>query len=248
MIKAIVIDDEPMARDTIEIFTSKFAPEINLVGKADSVQSGLELIRKLEPQIVFLDINMPEQNGFALFDNLSDIDVKIIFTTAYSEYAIKALNLSASYYLLKPISPQDFKEAVEKTIQKISIKQTDFVALNHLKTALLHRTEYQSKLLINTKNGYEILDTANIMYFEGDKNYTWIIHENNKTLVPKTLKEFEEILDPTKFFRTHQSHLVNRNFVKKVLNTKPDQLELSNGHLLNLSRDKKKQFLEWLVS
>lgn len=248
MIKALIIDDEQMARDTIELLAEKYCTNITIIGKANSVDEAVILIKKYEPQILFLDINMPGKNGFTLFDEVDLSNIKVIFTTAYSEYAIKAINLSASYYLLKPISATDFKIAVEKSVEKIEKQVSDKVNLQLIKDLLNKREDYSKKIIINTKNGYEILEVETILYLEGDKNYTWIFTETQKHIVAKTLKDHEEILDPKIFFRSHQSHLVNKSYVKKVLNNKPDQIELKNGTLLNLSREKKKQFLEWLAT
>lgn len=246
MIPAIIIDDEEHARETIDLLTEKYCPELKIAGKANSVDEGVKLIKKHNPQIIFLDINMPGKNGFELFNEVNLDDIKIIFTTAYSEFAIKAINLSASYYLLKPISPVDFKTAVETTIKKITTQTSDKVNLLLIKELFQKQDDYPKKLIVNSKNGYEIVEIETIIYFEGDKNYTWINTENNRYLVAKTLKEYENLLNPVHFFRTHQSHLVNKAFIKKVINNRPDQIELTNGLQLNLSRDKKKEFLEWL--
>jgi two-component system LytT family response regulator len=247
MITAIVVDDEKMARDTIDLFVQKYFPEIKLIGKAKSVDDASKLIKTRTPDIVFLDINIPEKNGFVLFDEVDLGNIKVIFTTAYSEFAIRAINLSASYYLLKPISPIEFKLAVTKTIEKIKNQTSDRANVDFLRDVLTKQDAHSKKIIITTKNGYQLIETENILYLEGDKNYTWIYESENNHLVAKTLKEYEDILNPKIFFRSHQSHLVNKLFVKKVLNNKPDQIELKNGTLLNLSRDKKKLFLEWLA-
>lgn len=245
--KAVVIDDEKMARDAIELLIEKNANDIELVGKASSVDEGIKLIAEKNPDIVFLDIHMPEKNGFALFDEIDSSKFKVIFTTAHSEYAIKAINLSASYYLLKPISPTDFQNAIAKIKSEVMSQIPDHVNLEFLRELLSGKSKYSSTILVNTKAGYERVEVSNIRYFEGDKNYTRIFTANDKFIVPRTLKEFEEILQPDLFFRSHQSHLVNKLFVKRVLNTKPDQIELYDGTIINLSRDKKKYFLDWLA-
>lgn len=247
MTKALVIDDEQMARDTVELFIQKHTPELELIGKAGSIDQGVQLIKLHRPEIIFLDINMPEKNGFALFDEIDLSSIKIIFTTAYSEYAIKAINLSASYYLLKPISPIEFKKAVSQTIAKIEQHISDSANIKLLRDFISNATVFPKKIIINAKNGYELIETNQIQFLEGDKNYTWIKTPDAKHLVAKTLKEYEDILDPSLFFRCHQSHIINRLFVKKILNSKPDQIELTNGQLISLSRDKKKQFLDWLT-
>lgn len=247
MIKAIVIDDEEMARDSVELFIQKYTPSIILVGKARSVEEGVQLFNDLKPEIVFLDINMPEKNGFAFLNAIDILHQQIIFTTAYSEFAIKALNMSACYYLLKPISPEDFRLSVDKALhhlnEKISLEQNFY----ELRQTLEFKTEFPKNLLIPVKNGYEIVDVSTICFLEGDRNYTWVYTRTEKYISTKNLKEYEEMLNPSLFFRIHQSHLVNKQVVKKVLNSKPDQIELENGTILNLSRDKKKIFLDWLV-
>ena len=246
MIKALVIDDEQMARDTIELFIKKYTPDIQLIGKAGSVTEGVRLIQQTPPDILFLDINMPEKKGFAIFDEIELSHIKVIFTTAYSEYAIKAINLSASYYLLKPISPVEFKKAVEKTLEKINQQVSYVNTIAFLKNLIGQNHPHPKQLLINNRQGYELIKTEDIMFLEGEKNYTWIHHSDKKHLVAKPLKDYEEFLDPGQFFRIHQSFLINRHFIKKIYNTKPDQVELHNNTRINISRDKKRKFIEWL--
>lgn len=246
MINAIIIDDEEMARETIDLLAKKYCPNINIIAKAASVDESAKLITLHSPEIIFLDINMPNKNGFELFNEVNLDKIKVIFTTAYSEFAIKAINLSASYYLLKPISPSDFKLAVDVTVKKIENQTSDKINLQLIKDFFQKKEEFPKKIIVNTKNGYEILEIDNLIYFQGDKNYTWIHTESEKYLVAKTLKEYEDLLDPKLFFRCHQSHIVNKASVKKIINNKPDQIELTNGTMINLSRDKKKQFIDWL--
>lgn len=246
--KAIVIDDEKMGRDTIELLVSKHSTEIDFVGKAASIDEGVKLIHETNPDIIFLDIHMPEKNGFALFDEVDTSLFKVIFTTAHSEHAIRAINLSASYYLLKPISPTDFQNAISKIKAEMSNQSSQKPNIDFLRELLDNKSKFTTSILVNTKLGYERIEVMSIRYFEGDKNYTRICTENEKFMVPRTLKEFEEILNPQFFFRSHQSHVVNKKFVKRVLNTKPDQIELMDGTIIHLSRDKKKIFLDWLSS
>lgn len=247
MYKAIVIDDEESARESIGLLIDKNCPDVKLSGKANSVDAGIKLIQKEQPQIIFLDINMPGKTGLELFDYIPPRTYQVIFTTAYDEYALKAINLSACYYLLKPISPSEFIKAVNLATENIKQGFSLGENLLLLKELINKSAKYPEKMIINSKNGYQLILVNEIMYLEGDKNYTWIHTKDNKYLSAKTMKEYEDVLDPEKFYRVHQSYIVQKAFVKSVLNTKPDQVELVNTTLLSVARDRKKNFLDWLV-
>ncbi|MGB3946420.1 MAG: LytTR family DNA-binding domain-containing protein [Bacteroidia bacterium] len=247
MFKVLIVDDEESARETVHMLIKKTTLPISVIGKVDSVDAALELISKDEPQIIFLDINMPEKNGLELFENISAKNFQIIFTTAYEEYAIKAINLSACYYLLKPISPIEFTKALNKAIENITTGVSYLKNIDFLMELVKKPESFPEKIIAPTKKGYELINVDSILFFEGDKNYSWINTESSKYLVAKTLKEYEGTIDPAKFFRVHQSFIVNKLYVKAVLNTKPDSIELTNGMIIAVSRDKKKEFIDWLA-
>lgn len=246
MFKVLIVDDEESARETIHLLIKKSNMPIDVIGKVESADAAIDLINKAEPQIIFLDINMPNKSGLELLDSIDSRKYQIIFTTAYEEYAIKAINLSACYYLLKPVSPSEFNKALAKAIENTTSGVSYFKNIDFLKELIKKPDSYPEKIIAPTKKGYELINVDSIMFFEGDKNYSWINTDNSKYLVAKTLKEYENTIDSTKFFRIHQSFIVNKPYVKAVLNTKPDTVELKNGKTLAVSRDKKKEFIEWL--
>jgi two-component system LytT family response regulator len=247
MFKVLIVDDEESARETLHLLIKKTNLPIDVIGKVESVDAAILLINKNEPQIILLDINMPDKNGLELFDAIDAKNYQVIFTTAYEEYAIKAINLSACYYLLKPVSPSEFNKAMTKAIENITTGVSYLKNINFLKELIKKPDSYPEKIIAPTKKGYELINVDNIMFFEGDKNYSWINTENSKYLVAKTLKEYENTIDSTKFFRVHQSFIVNKLYVKAILNTKPDSIELTNGLTIAVSRDKKKEFIDWLA-
>lgn len=236
MIKVIIIDDEHMAQESIHILLDKyFEGQFDVVAKASSVLGGIKAINKFNPDLVFLDIQMPEQNGFDLFEAFDKIDFKVIFTTAHEEYARKAIKHQPFDYLLKPIDLQELRETIGRLKSEITTN----------KDAILDKLDkLESKLngkrveIFNTQEGDYVVNFDEIIFCKGEGNYTEIIRTNGgKILVSKNLKKIEEILPADEFIRIHQSTLVNRSQIdrydKKMLN-----LYLKNGDELPVSMRK----------
>ncbi len=209
MIKAVIIDDEQSSIDLTSALLRFYSDRISLAGSGNSVEEGYQLIRMHKPDLVFLDVHLEGGSGFDLLNKLGSIGFKVVFITAHNEFALRALRYSAMDYLLKPLSPLDFSEAVRKALQAIN---HDEVTLQ-MKT-LLHNMgmQQQRKVVFKTQEKIYSIDTFDIIRFESEGSYTTVyLSEGKKIIVSKIIKEFEEMLAPEGFIRVHQSHLINRN-------------------------------------
>jgi two-component system, LytTR family, response regulator len=246
MIRAIVIDDEKTSRETIKGLLKRNCPNIDLVGEADGFHSGLLKIASLHPDVIFLDIQMPDGSGFKLLEEVGNIDFDVIFTTAHDQFAIKAIKYSALDYLLKPINPEELTNAVEKLAVKLS-KGKDNTSLNFLLDAVRSPAAGFKKIVLAEIDGFQIVDVDNIIRCEADGNYTnFYLKDNRKIVVSKILKEYEEMLSEFRFIRPHKSHLINLNFVKSVLKIDGFTLEMIDGSHIPISRRKRDQIMEML--
>jgi two-component system LytT family response regulator len=213
MIKAVIIDDEQSSVDLTSNMLRFYKDTISLAGSGRSVEEGYQLIRLHKPDLVFLDVHMEDGSGFDLLNKLGGIDFKVIFITAHNEFALRALRYSAMDYLLKPLSPLDFSEAVRKAMQAINHDEVNL----QMKT-LLHnigqQQQHQRKVVFKTQEKIYSIDTSEIVRFESEGSYTTVyLTEGKKIIVSKIIKEFEEMLTSEGFIRVHQSHLINRNHI-----------------------------------
>ncbi|MEO1031961.1 LytR/AlgR family response regulator transcription factor [Winogradskyella sp.] len=240
-LNAILVEDEETSRDILRNYLTKYCPNINIVGEAANVDQALVLIRSNDLDVVFLDVEMPYGNAFDLLDKVGNIDFETIFVTAYNHYAIDALNAHASYYLMKPISIDELIKAVDY-VTEIKVKEE---ALQN--QVLVPKTKaVNGKITIPQQDGFEILNTADIMYCKADDNYTEIyLNNNKKKLVSKTLKYIEEGLKEANFARVHKSYLVNVNEVVKYVKGKGGSVVLSNGKEIMVSASKKADLLSY---
>jgi two-component system LytT family response regulator len=244
MIQAVIIEDEKKSRELLENLVKKHCTDIQLIGSADSVETGVELIRKMKPRLVFLDIEMPDGSGFDLLKALSDLSFEVIFTTASDKYAINAIKYSALDYLLKPIDSEELKAAVQRIIEK----DKDLSPVENLKFLLQNfrkGDEQYSRITLPTGNAYEIVNIKEIIRCEADGNYTvFFLSDKRKMVVTMGLKHYEDLLPPNDFFRIHNHHLVNVNHVSRVLKEDGGYAIMSDGSKIEISRRKKDSFLE----
>lgn len=240
--KAIIIDDEHRARVSLQLLLKEYCPKVHVLDECENLPNGVKSIRKNQPDIVFLDIEMPGHSGLELLDffDEKEVNFSIIFTTAYNEYAIQAFKFSAIDYLLKPIHPEQLQQAIER-VEKQKQKFENFRALQE--------NMYQdnvAKIAVPSGNKLIFLDTANILYIKAEGAYSEVFCTNGtKTLVSRNLKNFEDILCLDKgFFRTHRSYIVN--FKKVIAYNKSDggSLELENGTQIPVSPDRVSFILE----
>lgn len=239
-LNAIIVEDEANSREILKNYLVKYCPNVNLLGEAASIQEGLSLIGTHNPDLVFLDVEMPFGNAFDLLDKLPDRTFETVFVTAYDQYAMDALNNHAAYYLMKPINIDELIKAVEYVSEIINKENAleDKVIKPKLKNV-------EGKITIPQQDGFQVLDVNDILYCKADDNYTEIYLENKKILVSKTLKYFEEALSSFAFARIHKSYLVNVNEVVKYRKGKGGSVVISNGKELSVSASKKKDFLSY---
>lgn len=241
---AVIIEDEKKSREALAALLSRYCPDIEVIALADGFVNGLEAIRKYQPEVVFLDIEMPDGSGFKLLEELGEINFEIIFTTAYDQYAIKAIKYSALDYLMKPIIPDELKKSVEKAIQKKiggEINKNIRVLLENLRPM----GEEPRKIVLSTAERLHVVEIADIIRCESDNYYTNFFFRDQKTLlVSKTLKEMEELLGSQNFLRPHKSHLVNIKYIKGFLKAEGGYILMNDGSRIPVSRRKKEKVLD----
>jgi two-component system LytT family response regulator len=246
MLKALLVDDESKSRESLKILIEDFCTGVEVVGMAASVDEALKLTEENSPNIVFLDIRMNKETGFDFLNKCKKIDFQVIFTTAYSEYALDAIKFSALDYLLKPINIEDLKAAVAKAEDKLSglnlREKVDFLLQNFK----VENSE-NFKLVLPTAEGLMFINFKDVLYCEASSNYT-IFHmrDGKKYVVSKTLKEYEDLLGNYNFFRIHNSFLINLREVRKYIKGDGGYVVLSNEKSLDVSKRKKEMFLSKL--
>ncbi len=244
--KAIIIDDMEQARSTFLQDLNIYAPEFEVIGQADGVVSGAKLLKNLKPDILFLDIQMQDGNGFDLLDLLQEIPFKIIFITASDAHAIKAFRYAAIDYLLKPIDPDELVEALSKFKTEHINEQEKY---NFLTDRLQNYNKPNERLALHSQDKIQIVEISSIIRCESSINYTTFFFENGKQIVvSKTLKEFEDLLAEQGFFRVHQSHLVNTKFIKEFVKTDGGHLVLNDGKQIPVSVRKRPEVVKMLES
>jgi len=243
MISALIIDDEAKGRLALREKLSAYCPQINVLAEAANGEEALLLIRHHDPQLIFLDIEMPRMNGFEMLNELPSKNFHIIFTTAYDQYAIKAIRYAAFDYLLKPIDIEELKTAISNITAREDNQTKKQVEL--LNQNMQQPKKQLSKLAIPTLDGLIFYDINDIIYLEANSNYTNIYLVNKiKVTASKVLKEFEELLPEDIFFRTHHSYLINLHYIKRYIKGDGGQIELQNGTYVDVSRRKKEEFLK----
>lgn len=244
MLTAVLIDDEKNALEVLDMQLARFCKEVTVVEKCQSGEQGIAAIRHHQPDLVFVDIEMPHVNGFDVLKETAGLQYEVIFTTAYDQFAIRAIKLSALDYLLKPIDITELQVAVQKAIDR---KGTSSVA-NKL-TVLLQQLQQpavkQERVALPVGEAMQFFHADEIMRCEGESNYTHIFLSNGKKITTaKTLKDVEESLFGFPFYRIHKSHLVNINHISKVIKGDGGYVVMDNGTTLSISRNKRDAFFE----
>ncbi len=242
MIKAMIVDDKMASIELLKWLISQHCPEISLVGQACSVEEAIPIIRDREPDILFLDIQMPKQNGFDLLSGIGKWDFEVIFTTAYNEFAIQAIRYSALDYLLKPIDAGDLVKAVERfKVKRIYAPAGEELYRNFIQNL----SNKEKKLALTGVTDIHYVSLDEIIRLQAERNYTRFHFTDAKTFVSaRTLKEYEELLPSGEFIRTHRTHLINKRFVMQY--DRDGFLLLKDGSRVEVSRRKKDQVLRLL--
>lgn len=239
--KAIIIDDMPQAVQVLKADIEDVAAEIDIIGTADSVVSGIKLLKSMQPDLLFLDIQLGDGTGFDILEILGDIPFKIIFTTASDEYALRAFRFAAVDYLLKPIDLDELKNAIERAKNQLG---TTSERLDVLKDTFRKPDELPSRMCLHTQDKIEVIDIQNIIRCEASDNYTiFYFVDGKKLMVTRTLKTFEKQLAKHRFFRSHQSHLVNLQQVASFVRTEGGYLLLKNGDQVPVSVRKRSEMM-----
>jgi two-component system LytT family response regulator len=246
MTKAVIIDDEKAMLETNCRLLEEHFPDIELVGTAGSVAEGIDLILEKNPQLVLLDIELTDGTSFEILEQLEPYSFKVVFISAYDSYALKAIKFSALDYILKPVNIPEFRKSISNAIQEINSNDGSMMQTKVLLDS--YRKEYQNKkLVLKTSESLHIVEISDIMFCQSDNSYTtFYFADDEKIMVSKSIKEYDELLSSYGFFRPHQSYLVNLNHVKKVDKSDGGFIVMKNKEEIPVSVRQKKHLLKVL--
>lgn len=248
LIKVVIVDDEEDGRGILNTILTKFCDGVEVLGEASNVNEAVELIKTCQPHIVFLDIEMPQGNGFNLFYHFEEINFEVVFTTAYSQYAIKALRMSALDYLLKPIDIQELKSTLNRFREKNN-EDTMSPRIELLKKQFNAVDNNATRLALPMQDGFSLVEIDQIVRMEADGSYTiFVMEDGERLMVSKILKEYNDLLaDDSTFIRVHRSHLINSRFIKKIARGKTPSVEMLDGAVIAVSGSKKEAIFKDLL-
>jgi two-component system, LytTR family, response regulator len=241
MIHAVIIDDEQKCVETLSILIKMHCPEISIDAMCNNGEEGIKAINQFKPDVVFLDIEMPKMNGFDVLEKFEKIFFHVVFTTAYNQFAIKAFRYSALNYLLKPIDPDDLKATVSrvKELKNSSFKEQFEILLQSVR----NNSNKPQRIALSTGDGLIFVNTKDIMYCQSDSNYTNVLLlTGEKYLLAKPLKEFEDTLSGDKFYRIHNSYLVNLDQIKKFVRGDGGYVVMNDGTQITIARARREDF------
>lgn len=227
-IRAIIVDDERHSRETTAMLLDMIESPVEIVGQAASAKEGIALIHEVEPELIFLDIQMPGMSGIEMLDYIPGYKGEIIFLTAHDRYAVEAFQKGAIHYLLKPVDPDDLSDAISRIKPKSK--------------------GLGNWLSLSSSEGWVVIRKSDIIRCESYKNYTTIVTENAKHTVSKTLKDVEAKLSINEHYRVHNSHLINIQYIRQIQKTDGGNVLMSNGDLIPISKGRKKEFYDWFQS
>jgi two-component system LytT family response regulator len=244
MLRTILIDDEKNARDAIREMLQLMFDDIEICCEADGVITGLKAIKENHPDLVFLDIKMKDGTGFELLRRLESRPFSLIFLTAFEQYAVSAFRFAATDYLLKPVVPEDLKQAINKVREKF---HDSSLAIETLLENLNQNQAAHRKLVLKTTESIHLISPEEIIRCEGSGNYTQFYTADHKILtISKPLKEYEELLTPQQFMRVHQSHLVNLHHIQKVDKREGITLVMADDEVVPVAVRRKEALLKKL--
>ena len=246
IMKTIIIDDEARTRKSIADMLKFCQQDLSIVAEAEDVASGVAAITEHKPDLILLDINMPDGTGFDLLKKLNEIHFKIIFITAYEEYAVRAFEFSAIDYILKPVDPKKLFDAIDKAHHLVEQENVS-LKLNALFSNLENSTSENKKLVLKTAESIYIINTNDVIRCESDGGYTqFYLIDGKKILVSKNLKEYEDMLDGYGFYRIHQSHIINLKYIDHYSKIEGGAVIMKDNSNLPVARRKKESFLKLL--
>ena len=243
MPRTLIIDDETHVRETLTSLLQDYCPQVKIVGEANSVASGIKAIREKSPELVLLDIKMDDGTGFDLLEHFDNITFKIIFITAYEQHALEAFKFSAVDYILKPVNPDKLADAVKRA-EKL-VQQTFNTQLGALRENLAPESKKSKKIVLKTLDNIYLLNTNDIIQCEADSSYTVVeTIEDEKIVVSKVLKEYDELLSGYGFFRVHRSHLVNLQHIKRFEKQEGGYVVMTNNNKIPVSSRSRERLLD----
>jgi Response regulator of the LytR/AlgR family len=240
MVKTYLLDDESNCTDLLQLLLQKYCPDVQVTGTFNDPEVALEAILRERPQLLFLDIEMPMINGFELLRRCEPLDFKVIFTTAYDQYAVKAIKFNALDYLLKPVDKDELMAAVAKAKQSANPSAGQLLSVQYLKN-----NPVPERIALPVGQELLLVNVADIQCFESDGAYVSVFLKDEKkpVVLSKSLREFEELLNNPSFFRAHNSYLVNLRHVKKIVKTDGGEIVMGNGRSLPVARAKKGELM-----
>jgi two-component system LytT family response regulator len=240
MINAVMIDDEQNNIGNLKVLLAKHCPRVNVIGTALNADEGEALIRQLAPDLVFLDIQMPGKNGFELLKSLDQLAFEIIFVTAYDQYGIQAVKFSAIDYLLKPVNVDDLKTAVQKAIEKNAQKKQNLQLENLIRLLKQEQQKTEHRIALQGAKETRFIETVRIIRCESSNNYTtFFLTDGEKIMTSKPIFEYEGMLGDYGFFRSHQSHLVNKKHIRSWVKEDGGYLLMNDNSQVPVSRNKR---------
>ena len=250
MITAVLIDDDQNLREGMKGLLERFAPNIKIIGEADSVATGIEVMDTLKSQVVFLDIQLNDGTGFDILEQLAakngTIKSNIVFITAHEQYAIKAFRFSALDFLLKPVDPDELQKVIVK-IELVLQKTNDYAHIDLLLENIRKKVDNFKRIALSTSDGIHLFEISDIIRCESEDNYTKFYIKNSKpVMISKTLKEYEELLTEHGFERIHQSHLINLNYLKSYIKKDGGYVIMADESHLPISQRKRERLQEIL--
>jgi two-component system LytT family response regulator len=242
ILRAILIDDELSSLQNLRQKLEEYCKSVNVLATAQKPEEAIFLVRHHKPDVLFLDIEMPKMSGFDMLEELKDFESEIIFTTAYNHYAIDAIRISAFDYLIKPIAIEDLQNAVNRMLS-VRARQTR-ERLRVLKDSMADASSQENKIAVPTGEGLEFIMIREIVRIESSANYSRVfLSDRRSLLVTRLLKDFEDLLAPYRFFRVHNSHVVNLQYITRYIRGEGGQVVIENGDVVDVSRRKKEEFL-----
>lgn len=239
----IIVDDETKARSALRNLLKEYCPDITVINEADGVVSAQDIVRKSNPELVFLDIQLKDGTGFDFLTELGEIRFQVIFVTAYDQFAIKAIKFSALDYLLKPINSKELIEAVERARQAIQKEKLD----TKLNILMSNNQSSDRKIVLKTSDSIYITSTKDIIRCEADGNYTNIyLNHGKKILISKSLKEFDDMLTENGFLRVHNAHLINIDYLERMKKTRTGELFMKDNSIIPVSSARKAALIKIL--
>ena len=242
----VIIDDEPFARQCIESIIAENFAQINIVGQADSVRKGVNVIKNTNPDLVFLDVDLIDGSGFDILTTLKPITFKVIFITAHQEYAVKAIKFSAFDFILKPVSADELIDAINRANAD---SENQGLKWNAFFNNISELNDKPKKIVLRTSESIHLIDITDILRCEADNNYsTFFLKNSQKIVISKGLKEYEDMLSGYGFFRVHQSHLINLNYILRFDKKDGGYVVLTDKSSVPVSQRKKQKLLDFFES